>query len=72
MNKHRDDLGKIKDLKLCPFCGGEGSNSSGITHNSNRIFYYVECLECSAMGAGCDKPYLAVIEWNKRHEQTPR
>lgn len=46
------------ELKLCPFCSGEPSTSTG-KHANGDNWYYIECLKC---GATCESAY----KWNCR------
>lgn len=56
----------MRELKLCPFCGGEA-----VFHEHERVG--VECIECGA-GFACvyrDRDEAAE-EWNRRAERTCR
>lgn len=55
---------KETELKACPFCGGEATNSIG--NFWNRRGYYVECVSCAASSVMVDNVEEASEAWNKR------
>ena len=55
----RDDM---PELKLCPFCEGEGFLISD-NYNGN---FFVECDNCGAMGPMSSLPVNAIVLWNQR------
>ena len=72
----------MRELKPCPFCGGEASMESG-RYQLDDVMYsfaHVECLSCGACGSGFteeEKPVesleaLAADAWNRRAERTCR
>lgn len=58
-------------LLPCPFCAREASESSGNTDHGKKIFYYIECLVCAAMGPEADTNEEAIENWNIRVKQSP-
>lgn len=49
-----------KDLKPCPFCGGEACISA------DRDVWYVECTECNAESGRYGTESYAIFAWNHR------
>lgn len=47
-----------KDLKPCPFCGGEATVSQGSKAN-DEPWWYIECCKCAGMAE-------SVEDWNRR------
>ena len=58
--------GEIKEIKSCPFCGGEGE-----IQEERGWSIWVKCQECGAEGAFVDNDYEcaendAIDKWNRR------
>lgn len=49
----------MSPYKLCPFCGGEPSESEGT--QDGKPWKYIECVDCAAMA----EPDV----WNRRVEE---
>lgn len=56
----------MNELKLCPFCNGEASFSTGQIGISRAIAHYVECLECAASSDMKFSMMETKEAWNKR------
>jgi Zn ribbon nucleic-acid-binding protein len=52
---------EYKELKRCPFCGGEASFSIG--RKDGVDFKYVECIDCASTAESKE-------DWNKRCDLT--
>lgn len=56
-----------RELRPCPFCGGEGI----LKHNPSSVSkwqYVVECMQCYMNGAEYGSNQTdAIINWNTRH-----
>ena len=57
-------LADVRELKDCPFCGGEGSVREWM-HPSFRM-YFVKCKGCAAEGPWGKNRATAVNLWNMR------
>ena len=56
-----------KEIKPCPFCGGEARDYQSPQRNGEPL-YFVACIECLA--ASCCYPTReeALMMWNKRDD----
>ena len=52
----------MKELKPCPFCGGEYIRLWGNEENS----YWCQCTVCLASTSSSDDKEEAIEEWNRR------
>lgn len=52
----------MKELKKCPFCGGEAEIAG------YKIFWVI-CKECTAETKGFDTREEAIEAWNRRAEE---
>jgi Lar family restriction alleviation protein len=57
----------MKELKPCPFCGGEAKLTKGITYLDN----YVTCCECFSRTKTYNTKESAIKSWNKRNAWIP-
>jgi Lar family restriction alleviation protein len=57
-----------KNLKSCPFCGGNGSIKK--TNNSPTAQYWISCNKCHAEPGGLYNLETAMSVWNTRHDDT--
>ncbi|HDR9087326.1 TPA: Lar family restriction alleviation protein [Burkholderia vietnamiensis] len=48
-----------RELKPCPFCGGDG-------HVAYRGDHFVTCRECKAFGPDAESDETAIALWNRR------
>jgi len=56
-----------RELKPCPFCGGEPSVSYGTDH-TNKPCPYIECINCAGMGGFAESEQEAKEAWNARSQ----
>ena len=54
-----------KQLKLCPFCGGEATFQRYHT-TDNVEFWFVQCSECKTTNWYTDTQEQSVLTWNTR------
>jgi len=56
---------KLKELKPCPFCGGE-PRFTGSDNVNGHPYWYVTCNDCLAGTCGDEDKDKAVANWNRR------
>ena len=56
-----------KELKACPFCGGEAENDFGFKCHDTETYFYVVCLKCGAEAIGYKTDAEAIAAWNRRY-----
>ena len=54
----------VKDLKVCPFCGGKGIIED--IEYEDGISYAIICDDCGAQSKEFDRLLDAFVAWNKR------
>jgi len=57
---------KLFALKMCPFCGGEPSLSTGQIGAARAVAFYIECIDCASSSDMRYQPDKAAELWNKR------
>lgn len=53
------------ELKICPFCNGEPSLSSGYIGYST-VGHFVECIDCGASSHMNPDEKQTIADWNRR------
>ena len=56
----------VRDLHLCPFCGGVADIYRDPGQPGYEPFYVVYCTRCEARGPEKEKREDAIAGWNRR------
>lgn len=62
-------MDKKKELKKCPFCGGDAILEVYHGFNKEVIFAYVYCRECGVLTRNYALEKTAQEAWNRRVEE---